>query len=281
MPDYNEIYFQKILTLLQETRGVDFSKYKLPCLLRRIEARMRRVSIPNFRLYLRYIQGNEEEINELIETITINVTSFFRDRPVYDYIEEEIFPSIINKKLLQGVRLIRMWSAGCASGEEAYSLAILFHEIIKRYQVDNPEPRPLMHLSFGVYGTDIDDEILNIARKGIFPPKSVKDVSVEMLEEYFMQVGNYFHIKKDVKKDVHFFHDNLTGEKHFSCFDLIMCRNVMIYFNQNVQTRIIWQFHGALNQNGYLVLGKSESLPREAFTLFRYVSNKERIYQKI
>ncbi|MBN1232860.1 MAG: protein-glutamate O-methyltransferase CheR [Candidatus Coatesbacteria bacterium] len=280
MQEYNELYLQKILDFLHQKRGIDFSKYKFPCLLRRIQSRIRRIGSLDYQSYYELLASNPDEMNALIDTITINVTSFYRDPSLYREIEHDIFPDIINKKLLQGTKILRIWSAGCASGEEAYSLAILFFEIMKRYIPQGRESNDLP-LTIGIYGTDIDKEVLSVAKKGVYNYKSLKNVSEYLLNNYFVKHDYGWQIKQHIKKGVHFFQSDLTGNKHFICFDLIMCRNVMIYFNEELQTKILWNFHKSLNQNGYLILGKSETLLREAYTLFRHINNKERIYQKI
>ena len=279
MQDYNELCFERILKLLHEERGIDFSLYKEPCLKRRIASRVQRLNLKNWSSYYRYIKHHPEEFNKLIETITINVTRFFRDEGVYKELEYKILPDIIHKKLLQGMHVLRFWSAGCATGEEAYSLIILFKEVERRTFL-NETRKHFTPLRLSVYATDIDEKIIAKAKKGIFSEKSVANIPDFIRKHYFEAFKEKHRIISEIRRKVHFYHSNLTGMKHFTCFDLILCRNVMIYFNEKIQTKIIWQFYKSLNQNGYLVLGKSESLPREAFTLFKYVNNRERIFKK-
>ena len=244
----NESITSQMYQILFNEKGVDFSQYKKSTLVRRIQRRLATLKIDSLAEYVEYLRKNKEEITNLYNDILIGVTEFFRDEEVF-YKIEEYLEAIIEKKE-QGEE-IRLWSVGCSTGEEAYTLAILLHEILQdkigKYKIK-------------IFATDIDDEALKIARMGIYAETSLVNMKKEYKERYFTISKNQFEIKKSLRELVIFSKHNITSDSPFLRIDFISCRNMLIYFNQNLQDRFFPIVHYALKENGILALGLSESL---------------------
>ena len=236
--------FERLLEFVRTERNFDFTGYKRSSLQRRTTKRMREVGIERYVEYLDYLQANTDEFTRLFNTILINVTSFFRDEETWAAIAETILP-----ELIEGDRPIRIWSAGCASGEEPFSVAMLLAE---RLGVDGVGRR------VKIYATDIDEEALAEARRAEFTDRSVRAVPPQMLERYFEPSGQRFAILKDLRRTVIFGRHNLAVDAPISKIDLLLCRNTLMYFSAPLQTYILDGFHFALGPDRYLVLGKSE-----------------------
>lgn len=267
-----------ILEYLVDRRGLDFSGVHPDMLVRRMGYRLEALNCNDFKDYFSFIQENAGEIDLLLNAITINVSRFFRDALTFELLAERILPAILRQKILDRDDSLRIWSAGCAMGEEAYSLAILIQELLLK------EGRTMkLHL----FGTDIDTRILGKAAKGVYPPSSVENVKYGLLKKYFIRAGKEFLLIPKIKEQVVFsFHDMLDKghrvppDSIFGNFDLICCRNLLIYFNTRHQETIFSKLGPALAQNGYLILGEAESPPHSQQDFNRVVEFRP-IYQKL
>ncbi|HWA35143.1 MAG TPA: CheR family methyltransferase [Cyclobacteriaceae bacterium] len=257
-----------VLDLLKKSTGVDFGNYKLNTIQRRV---LRRVLLHKFETlkdYLKYLRQNTSEINSLYQDLLINVTAFFRDPDALEYLKKTILPKIINSK--KGNDPIRIWVPACSSGEEAYSLAMLLTEIIG----DN-----LTTASIQIFASDLSDFAIAKARIGLYSKNDLSGVSPKRLQRFFTKVDGSYRIVKSIRDLCVFAPHNILRDPPFSRLDLISCCNVMIYFESSLQKKILHTFHYALNENGYLVLGKSESVSSAA-ELFHQTERKYKVYSK-
>ncbi|MBD2560383.1 MULTISPECIES: CheR family methyltransferase [Nostoc] len=261
--------FENLLVYLRQSRGFDFTGYKRSTLMRRVRKRMQSLSIENFGDYLDYLEVYPEEFNYLFNTILINVTAFFRDSSAWEYLAEQILPNLIKNKKTSDQ--IRIWSAGCASGEEAYTLAMLMAEILG---ADEFRQR------VKIYATDVDEEALNQARQATYSSKDVQEVPDELRQKYFETLGNRYVFRQDLRRSVIFGRHDLLQDAPISRLDLLVSRNTLMYFNSETQGRILARFHFALNDNGYLFLGKAEMLLMHS-NLFTPIDLKNRIFTKV
>jgi len=251
--------------------GLDLSQYKDRYLMRRLEIRMRRNNIDSLDRYRNFILTNKQERETFTNEITINVTHFFRDGPVFNLLEQSVLPLMIYEKFKKQENTIRCWNAGCSSGEEPYSLAIMFKELMGG---------SLNHYDLGIEATDIDIKCLTKARQGKYLPQQVEKIEPGRLGRYFDFDGKHYNLHQDIKKMVNFnYLDLFTGKKK-SRADLIMCRNVIIYFSKAQQEKLFIKFHNALNDGGYLVLGKTETLVGESRNIYSTFNGAQRIFQK-
>ncbi|MFB2976891.1 CheR family methyltransferase [Microseira sp. BLCC-F43] len=260
--------FEALLDYLNRSRGCDLTGYKRSTLMRRFRQRMQNIKIDNYQSYLQYLQYHPQEYLDLLNEVLINVTSFFRDREAWGYLAAEILPKILASK--QPDELIRVWSAGCAAGQEIYSLLILLAEALgiesclKRVQC---------------FATDADEAALQQARRGTYSDLEIASIPPNLLEKYFEQTeqGYVFHPK--LHSTIIFGHHDLTQDAPMSKIDLLACRNVLMYFNPETQASILVRFHFALKNTGFLFLGKSETLinRRQIFTPINF---QHRVYAK-
>lgn len=251
--------------------SLDCHQFKDNYLKRRIGVRMRARGMENHWEYMRLLSKDPTEYDNFLKDITINVTQFFRDPQVFQLIEEEIMPLIILNKVEKNRRVIRIWSAGCASGEEPYSLAIIMRELLGE-EFDN--------FILTIQGTDIDQGSLVTARDGKYLPDQVENVKLEYLNRYFQFDGDLYIISEDIKDMVRFRNNDLFSGRKGANFDLVLCRNVLIYFTRDMQKALFKQFYNSLNMHGYLVIGKTETLVGEVTEKFEVINTRERIYKK-
>lgn len=266
-------YDQEFLVLQKrvfQERGLDLSQYREKCLKRRINLRLRATGANTYPEYLAVLRREPSEYDRLFDVLTINVTNFFRDKAVYRVIKETVIPELVSSKERQKKKLIRIWSAGCASGEEPYSMAILFHQVLGK-RIGN--------YLISIYATDIDKKVLEKAKRAEYEDDNVSKVDENILSRYFNHDLKY-SLKEEIKQMVKFRHDDLISGKPLTHLDIIICRNVFIYFTKGLQAKLIDKYYEGLNQDGYLIIGMTESLPGESARLFRPVSIRERIYKK-
>jgi two-component system, chemotaxis family, CheB/CheR fusion protein len=263
-----DVSLTELLQELAEQRNFDFRGYKKTTLERRFRKRMFQLNIGSYADYADYIRDNPGEINELLNTILINVTGFFRDPPAWEILRNEILPPLL--KPLKPGHSFRVWSAGCASGEEAYSAAILLAEHfgpqIQEYDVK-------------IYATDIDEEALNTARRGEYSPESLQRIRSEWRAKYFCGKGT-LRVNRDIRKLVIFGRSNLGQDAPISHVNLLICRNLLIYFDSDLQKQILMRLHYSLEPGGVLFLGKSESQLTKS-PHFRRLNARWRIFQRI
>ncbi len=259
---------EQLLDYLKETRGVDFTGYKRPSLERRIQKRLQMVGLAGYGAYVTYLDAHPEEVSLLFNTILINVTSFFRDPDAWQYVAAEVLPMIIADTRPEGQ--IRVWSAGCASGQEAYSIAMLFAQ---RLGVEACRRR------LKIYGSDVDEDALNQARHATYTAQQVQEVPGEMLARYFERLDERYVFDKELRRCVIFGRHDLTRDAPISRVSLLVCRNTLMYFTRQTQTGVLSRFHFALRPRGVLFLGKAELLLTHA-DLFRPLDVRWRVFVK-
>lgn len=266
---HKDVDFENLLQYLRNNRGFDFTGYKRSTLMRRVSKQMQYLNIENFANYQDYLEVHPDEFKTLFNTILINVTAFFRDPLAWEYLAKEIIPNILKNK--QKNEQVRIWSAGCASGEEAYTLAIILAEILGiedfRHRVK-------------IYATDIDEEALNQARQASYSARNIHAVPLELRDKYFDLINKNYIFHQELRRAVIFGRHDLLQDAPISRLDLLVCRNTLMYFNSETQGRIINRFHFALNDHGYLFLGKAEMLVTHA-NLFTPINLKDRVFAKV
>ncbi len=265
----SDLEFDALLEYVKRYRGFDLLAYKRPGLMRRINKRMHEIGLENYIDYLDYLEVHPDEFAALFDTLLINVTSFFRDRSSWDYLMSEVIPQIVARK--EPHAPIRVWSAGCASGEEAYSLAMAIAEVIG---VDQCREQ------VKIYATDVDEPALNHARQAIYPEKELGGVPPELLHKYFEEIDGQYIFHKNLRRSVIFGRHNLVQDAPISRVDLLTCRNTLMYFNSEAQAKIIARFHFALNDVGFLALGRAEMLLTHNNS-FTPMDLKQRIFAKV
>lgn len=258
---------QRVLGLLRAQTGHDFRQYKRATVLRRIERRMQVRAVHSLPEYMRLLEADTGEHKLLLNDLLIGVTNFFRDREAFETIERDILPAIFRDRKASDE--VRAWVAGCATGEEAYSLAMLLAD--QAALVAHPP-------NYQVFASDIDEHAIAIARAGSYPTSIVTDVTPARLRQHFTRDENRYLIRKAVRDRILFAVHNLLRDPPFSRIDLISCRNLLIYLNRDIQQRVLETFHFALKPGGYLFLGSSESA-ESVDELFVAVDKKNRIYR--
>lgn len=261
--------FEALLEYLKNNRGFDFTGYKRSSLMRRVNKRMQTVEIETYSDYLDYLEANSEEFIPLFNTLLINVTCFFRDREAWDYIREKIIPLIAANK--EANEPIRVWSAACASGEEAYTLAMVLAEELGVEQ---------FKARVKIYATELDEDALSQARQATYTLQAVESLSPEMLDKYFEPCERGYSFRKDLRRTLIFGRNNLTIDAPISRIDLLVCRNALMYFNAETQAKILKRFHFALRDGGFLFLGKAEMLVTHAHR-FTPVDLKLRVFTTV
>ncbi|NRR33324.1 PAS domain S-box protein [Oxalobacteraceae bacterium] len=256
-----------ILNLLRSRTGHDFYKYKRATVLRRLERRLQVREVPNLQAYRDLLKEDPAESHALLGDLLIGVTQFFRDREAFEVLERDIIPALFADK--SSTDQLRVWTAACSTGEETYSLAILLAEYASRLAAP-PELQ--------IFGSDIDDRAITQARAGLYPQSIADEITPARLAEYFNKEDSHFRIKKTLRDNILFASHNLLRDPPFSKLDLISCRNVLIYLNRDTHAQVLEMFHFALNPNGYLFLGSSESADTVA-EFFVPVDKKNRIYR--
>jgi two-component system, chemotaxis family, CheB/CheR fusion protein len=243
------VTLRKILRVVRDAVGVDFAEYKRPTLERRIARRMTLSRAQDLPAYLRILEADSQEIRALYEDTLIHVTSFFRDLEVFEQLKSAVFPKILRHKA-EGAP-IRIWVAGCSTGEEVYSLAIVLLEYLQAAGSNQPVQ---------IFGSDVSDRAIERARGGTFPDSAMREVSQERRQRYFTKTDSGFRINKAVRDLCVFVRHDLARDPPFSKLDLASCRNVLIYFDQVLQRRIIATFHHCLREPGFLLLGRTEAI---------------------
>jgi two-component system CheB/CheR fusion protein len=262
--------FESLLDFLRVNRGFDFTGYKRSSLVRRVNKRRYALSLDNFSDYLDYLQVHPDEFELLFNTILINVTSFFRDKTAWDFLTSEILPRIMLSK--NPMEPIRVWSAGCASGEEAYTLAMAIAEYLGT---------EAFHQRVKIYATDIDSDALTQARQATYTQDDIKDLPEDLRDKYFSQSNHDDYVfNNDLRRAVIFGLHDLVQDAPISRLDLLVCRNTLMYFNAETQGRILARFHFALNESAILFLGKAEMLLTHA-NLFSALDMKYRFFTKV
>jgi two-component system, chemotaxis family, CheB/CheR fusion protein len=267
--------FEALLHYLRQHRGFDFSGYKRPSLIRRVEKRMQMVHLERFDEYIDYLEVHPEEFSQLFNTVLINVTSFFRDPHAWEFLAKQAVPKLLEAKGAK--QPIRVWCAGCASGEEAYSVAIVLAEAMGLEEFRD---------RVKVYATDVDEEALDLARLASYGQKEMQSLEPALRKKYFEAQNSRFVFRADLRHSVIFGRHDLVQDAPISRLDLLLCRNTLMYFNAETQARILARFHFALNNEadgvigGLLFLGRAEMLLTHG-GLFAPLDVKSRIFAKV
>ncbi|MFC0542351.1 CheR family methyltransferase [Kutzneria chonburiensis] len=269
LTDGVEADFEAVLLYLKEARGFDFTGYKRTSLSRRVRRRMSQVGIEEYTDYIDYLQVNSDEFAALFNVLLINVTGFLRDPEAWEHLRTEVLPQLLAE--LGPEAPIRVWSAGCASGEEAYSLAILLTEALG---VEAFRQR------VKIYATDVDEEALAQARQASYGEREVEGVPPDLLERYFEHQGMRYVFRQDLRRSVIFGRNDLVQDAPISRIHLLVCRNTLMYFNAETQAKILTRLHFALLPNSVLFLGKAEML-LSYDSLFTPVDLKRRLFRKV
>ncbi|MBC7359953.1 MAG: protein-glutamate O-methyltransferase CheR [Desulfacinum sp.] len=264
----------RLVELLKDRRGLDFSGYRPAAFERRCRSRAEKLGLDDLGAYVSHVLSQPEEVDALLDALTINVTSFFRDPWVFELLAERILPGVVQEKAQRGERLFRAWSAGCSTGEEAYSLAILLME--------HTDLEPL------VLATDLDVKALDAARKALYEENRVQNVRLGILKKYFAMEEGRYRVRDGVQRRVTFaVHDLCEERRHvpteavFGDFDLVSCRNVLIYYEREAQEKIAAKLHRALMPGGILLLGEAETLPGPFARYFLRFTTWCPIYMKV
>lgn len=271
-PQACEPMLEEILLQLRSNTGHDFQHYKRATVLRRIERRLHVTGQADLAAYLHYLEQHPAESRALLADMLIGVTNFFRDREAFEALERHVLPQLAcERDPADGADEIRVWSAGCSTGEEAYSLAMLVCEQLALEQRTS---------KVQVFATDLDERAIAIARSGSYSEAIVTDVPPSRLRQFFLKEDQHYRVRKEVREKVLFARHNLLSDPPFSQIDLIVCRNLLIYLDREVQRDILQMFHFALRPGGYLFLGSSESADM-ANELFTPVDKRNRIFRAL
>jgi chemotaxis protein methyltransferase CheR len=265
----------KIIETIKISAGADLRSYRREVVKRHIEVCMKRVDLHSENEYLEYLKKEPDEVELLLKSFSINVSSFFRDPILFEHIASEIIPNLLSSRPNNP---LRVWSAGCAKGEEPYSIAIIMNEI--QEQVDDK-------ISAMIFATDIDKSAIESASQACYTRKDLENLKLGQFDKYFTSKGEKYILDNRIRKMVNFSQEDLLEstrhapqESIFGEFDLILCRNVLIYFNNEEQQQLLKRFSQALSPGGYLVLGMSESLHGPANEDLKTISKQYKIYYK-
>jgi two-component system, chemotaxis family, CheB/CheR fusion protein len=260
---------ETLLEFIKDTRGFDFTGYKRSTIQRRVAKRMTAVGVERFDDYIDYLELHGEEFAELFNALLINTTGFFRDPQTWEHMATDIVPQLLATRSEDSP--IRVWSAGCASGEEPYTVAM----VLARVMGDSAFRERVK-----IYATDVDEEALDFARYGAYAPRQIEDVPHDALERFFERTDQRYVFRKDLRRSVIFGRNDLVQDAPISRIDLLVCRNTLMYFTAETQSQILRRFHFALDDEGYLLLGKSEMLITHT-DLFAHVELKRRVFRKV
>ncbi|MFX1285999.1 MAG: CheR family methyltransferase [Promethearchaeota archaeon] len=247
------------------TKNINYQAYKKNYFLRRLQIRIKRAKLQSYRDYLKYLEKNPEELNLLVDCLSVNVTRFFRDKELFYKLEQDIFPSLLQKDS----KSVRIWSAGCAVGPEPYSIAIVISKFFKETINEN------VH----ILATDISQELLKKAKQGRYTKDYLCEMDSLEIQTFFKSIDKgIFELSPEIRQTVTFKKHDLRSPPPAKNFDLIMCRNVLIYFSRSQSISLFQRFHSILKSHGYLVLGKCELLPPKVRKKFEIIDAHNRIY---
>lgn len=271
LPD--ESAFQAFLTWLRQRHGLDWSDYRPEYIRRRIRLCVTAAGLSSYPEFIRHLETDPDALRRLREALTVNVTEFFRDGTTFQAFKELVIPELVTEKKKKKAGLIRVWSAGCASGEEPLSLALAFLQVL------GPE---LDRMWLSIYGTDIDEAALAQARRGVYSAKALRALPARDAERYFrLQPEGRYVVSDALRKLVRYQRHDLIHDPPLTHVDVVVCRYVFIYMSRELQERVLRSFHSSLNRTGFLVLGRTESMPpRFLDNLYDCLSPQERIYRK-
>lgn len=281
-PALSEEHIDTILNKMYRERGWDFRRYRKSSLKRCIERRLAFSRLP-YEHYINLLDSEPREFHHLFNQITIKVSEFFRDPEVFHNIETCIIPKTVERLISKNQSTLRIWSSGCARGEEPYSLAILLSNAREKYYTahDNSHSITGFPCNIKIFATDIDEISIELARKGIYNETLLQNVPLYLKNHYFNAIDNNSQIISQIRNLVTFGVHNIVSNIHLSHIDIAICRNLLIYFEKDLQEKVIEKFWYSLDKGGFLILGKSEVIPSALRDRFTEVFRKEKIYQKI
>lgn len=271
MEPYDEAFLTQVMRHLFQTRGIDLTGYSQSFVYRAIRKRIGRSDSSDHNVYLRKLQGTEEETNQLLAALSINVTEFFRDRGAFEAFSECVIRPLMQTK--SGANsILRVWSAGCATGQEVYTIAMCLLEEAKRVRTSPP--------MLSVVGTDISTQAIAKGKSGLYSREEVRGVSDKLLHEYFVKTPTGYEVSEKLGRITRFHRENLLDKPEQKHFDAIVCRNVLIYFSRAMHDKVTMNLYQALRQGGYLMLGRTETLMGAPRGVFEVVNLENRILRK-
>ena len=253
-------FTSQVIRHLFKSRGLDLSGYSPSFVMRSIKKRIGRSGVPDYSAYLALLNRSEEETSELLGALSINVTEFFRDRLAWEAFAKEAVRPMLSFKANEG-GIMRIWSAGCATGQEAYTINIIIQDELKKMKT---EPKPMVSIT----GTDLSQNALAKAKSGVYSKEEARSLPDRYISVYFDHKGDLYEASDALRKNMRFVRENLLDEPSQKYFDIVVCRNVMIYFSRAMHDTVAMHLYGALRKGGYLMLGKTETLmgaPRNGF----------------
>ena len=266
----DEKEFAGLRAIIKKQINFNCDEYKPSHLKRRLAVRVRANHSKSYKEYGQFLVENKDELKILKDTLTINVTELFRNPETYEAFNSIALPELFKAKMKS--KTIKVWSAGCSDGEEAYSIAIMLREFLGN---------SVGKYNISIMGTDIDDNILEKAETGIYKSDQLKKISKQRINKFFVKTGeDSYQVIDELRRQVKFKHHDLISGRKLYGFDIIFCRNVTIYFEQELQEKLYLDFYNALNEGGYFVMGRTETLAGPSSKRFTPVSSKERIYMK-
>lgn len=264
--------FESIRLHLMRSRGLDISGYSSTFILRSVRKRLGRSGAKDLADYVRKLHSSEEETTQFVSALSINVTDFFRDGGAFEALSEKVIRPVIKSKIGTG-GIVRIWSAGCATGQELYTIAMcLEQELRKAGGTDN--------IIGTVTGSDLSKNALAFARKGLYTREQVKNVPLRLLREYFAEKNESYEVGDALRRRVRFVNENLLEAPKSKFFDIVVCRNVLIYFSRPMHDEVVMNLHKSLRPNGYLMLGRTESLMGAPRLHYELVDAENRIFRK-
>ena len=267
----NQSALEKVVILLRAQTGHDFSLYKKTTIYRRIERRMGIHQIETIANYVRFLQENPQEVELLFHELLIGVTNFFRDAEAWEQLKDEVLPALLTGQTSN--QTLRAWIPACATGEEAYSLAILFKEALE-------ELKPAKNITLQIFATDLDQKAIEKAREGFFPTNITADVSPKRLDSFFVKGNHGYRVAKSIREMIIFAPQNAIMDPPFTKLDLVCCRNLLIYLAPELQQKLLPLFHYSLNPGGFLFLGSAETIGNFSH-LFAPLAGKTRLYRRL
>jgi chemotaxis protein methyltransferase CheR len=260
------VTLNRLKKILHDATDINFEYYRESYLKRRLNVRLTATKTRTYADYIRYLKSNPDEYNLLVNDLTINYTKFFRDPDVYEFLKTTLLPELMSSK-----SWVRIWSAGCATGEEPYSLSILVNEVLKHQK---------KNCRVSIYASDLDKTALAKAERGEYDSRTVQGVEKRLLDTYFEGDKGGYRVKKFVKQLIQFEKQDLMTPPRRQNLDLILCRNVTIYFSKDIQQEIYMHFYDSLKTGGYLITGKTEFVSGEVSRKFVDINPKCRVYRK-
>lgn len=270
-PPADQVALERILVLLRNRSGNDLSLYKPSTLYRRIERRIALLQIEDIGRYVDHVRENPQELDLLFREMLIGVTHFFRDPAVWDFLRDTAMPALFARN--PDGRSLRAWVPACSTGEEAYSLAIVFREALEKF-------KPQGHFTLQIYATDLDADAVERARRAIYPPNIAADVAPERLNRHFVREDNGYRLNRNIREMVILAPQNVVSDPPFTRLDILSCRNLLIYFGQVLQRKVLTLFHYALNHEGILLLGSAETIGGLT-DLFAPLDKKNHVFQRV